>query len=193
MSTVSSSNSSNVTIPTSLLEYLDNTRTNSKKLDSSIKKLCNEVDTNTTSDLSSSSTSSSTLDADKLTNLTENFVKYYNKIVNDNNVYSDSGLNELARGMKKLVENQSSSLSTLGIIIGSTGKLTLDKTTLSTAISNGNFSTFITNNENSSGLFYDIQKISKNLEKNNTCYLSDKTVQIINSSKSSGLSINTQA
>lgn len=167
---------SNVTMPTSLLKYLDNTKTNSKKLDSSIKKLCNEVDANVTSD----SSSSSTLDADKLIDLTENFVKYYNKIVNDNKVYSDSGLNDLARGMKKLVKNQSSSLSTLGITVGSSGKLTLDKTTLSTAISNGDFSTFITNNEESSGLFYNIQKISKNLEKNNTYYLSDKTMQIIN-------------
>lgn len=175
MSTVST-----VTIPTSLLKYLDNTKTNSKKLDSNIKKIYNEVDTNTTSDSSSSSTSSSTLNTDKLTDLTEKFVKYYNKIVNDNKVYSDSGLNALARNMKKLVENQSSSLSTLGITIESSGKLTLDKTTLSTAISNGDFSTFITNNEESSGLFYNIQKISNNLEKNNTYYLSDKTKQIIN-------------
>lgn len=193
MSTVSNSNSSNVTIPTSLLKYLYNTKTNSEKLDSSIKKLYNEVKTSTSSSSDSNSTSSSTLSTDKLTDLTEKFVKYYNKMVDDNEVYNDSEINSLARDMKKLVEDQSSSLSTLGITIESSGKLKLDKATLSTAISNGDLNEFITKNEGSSGLFYNIQKIAKNLEKNNTYYLSDKTKQIIKSNQSSGSSINTLA
>lgn len=81
--------------------------------------------------------------------------------------------------MKKIVSENSSSLSNLGITVDSDGKLSENATTLNTASQNGDLSKFIGDNENKSGFFYKIKSISAKLNEDNTYYLSDISKQVI--------------
>ena len=150
------------TIPVNLSNYLSNTKTNSKKLVSDIEALYKETD------------------GDKVTvDTAEKFVEYYNKIIKDNSSYDDDGLKALTTKMKSIAKGKSSALSSLGITIASSGKLILDKATLKTAVSEGDFSEFVSSNEDSGGLFDYMQQIANKLKKDNTYYLSSTAKKIV--------------
>lgn len=164
--TSTTGSSSKVDVPEKLTKYLSNTKSHSRKLSSAIDSLYSE-----SSD-------------DLIGRAAENFVKYYNKTITDNSGYDDSGLDDLTTKLKKIVDNQSSLLSDLGITVKSNGKLQIDSSTLKTAISDYTFSDFLTSNESSGGMFGDISEIAKKLYKDNTYYLSSKAKKILTSASS---------
>lgn len=174
----STTSSIKVTIPEKLSTYLSDTQGDSKNLTSTIKKIYTQANEVENERLNSSSISSTS--ATKLTTLVEKFVKCYNNIVSDNSSYNDEGLKSLAKKMNKIVNGSSSTLSDLGITINNDGELAVNGTTLSTASTNGDLSEFINNNKGISGLFYQINKIASNLNKDDRYYLSDISKQIIN-------------
>lgn len=162
MSSISSSTSSKVSAD--LSKYLSNAKTDSKKLLSSIKSLYNAEND------------------EEAAKATENFVKYYNKIISDNSDYSDSGLKQLTKDLKSIIKDKSESLSSWGITMSDNGKLKMDDSTFETTSADYDFTSFISNNSESGGLFYDINKIIKKLKKDNTYYLSDTSKQTIKNS-----------
>ena len=161
MSTISSSQ---IIVPQTLSHYLSNTKKDSKKLLSAMEELSSETDTN------------------KVTSATEKFVKYYNSIIHDNTIYSDSGIKSLTKEMKSLVNDASSSLSALGITVQGNGKLKLDKSTLKTAVSDTTFSTYVSASTTSGGFLYNLNSMVKKLYKDNTYYLSTSAKNILSSS-----------
>lgn len=198
-STTSSSYSSTtksikVAIPENLSAYLSNIESDSDNFTVSMKKLYKQVKSIESENSNSSSSSTATTNASKLTTLMKNFVSYYNDIVSDNSSYDDEGLKKLSKKMKKIVEKKSSELSSLGITIGTNGKLTANETTLSAASTSGDLCEFINNNDNKSGLFYEMKKIAAKLNEDSTYYLSDKSKQVIKkSSNSTGSSSTVQS
>lgn len=159
--TSATQSSTKVTVPSKLSTYLSNTKDDTKRLLSAIKLMYSDTD------------------ADMLDRDTKNFVKYYNNIINNNSLYSDTGLTSLTKNMNSVVDSYSTALSKLGITIKSGGGLRINSTTLKTVIGDGDFSDFLTSNESSGGFFYSIKEKATNLKKDNQYYLSSDTKLLI--------------
>lgn len=156
-----------------LMDYLDNSGNEGKKLSKIIKKLVSDSNGDLT-------------DGDNLSEISKKgkeFIKSYNKIVDYCRKNSDDEeLKKLTRTLTNLTSQKKSEFSSLGISVQSFGRLKItDSILYSNSVNNKNFSKFITaNSGNFTKTFDKINKIARSLEKDNTSFLDSNTLKKMN-------------
>ncbi|OOM79947.1 hypothetical protein [Clostridium sp. BL-8] len=183
-----------------LSEYLSDAKKDSEDLVKIINKLYKEAKSKTSTIMgvsftsaelnSDPSLSSTTKVTSTFTKLFGKFIKAYNDFVDHTDSYDDKGLKNLKKNMTKIINDQSSGLSDIGVTIDDKGKLKLDEDKCNDAVSKGKLGEFINNNKGRKGFFYEIKKIAANLKSNNTYYLSDNLKKIIQSANNTTNNLN---
>lgn len=164
------SSNRNVQLSDELLEYLDNSGEEGKKLSKIVKKLVKDSNGDLT-------------DGDNLSEISskgKEFIKSYNKIIDYCRKNSDDeGLQSLAKKLKSITSNKKDEFSSLGITVQSYGKLKItDSVLYDNSVNNGSVGKFVASNSGKfTNMFDKITKIANSLHKDNTIFLDDNTLK----------------
>lgn len=175
--------SDKVGLSKSLREYLTNSDSQSKQLVKSIKNLLKNKDT--LSSLISTDTSEDAVSAynNGLKNAKSVIASFNNIIRYAKSNTDDSELQDLYKTLKKYVKKESADFKEFGLNIQSSGEIKIsDETKFKYSIAGGSFGKYLVNQSKSGSTFLNkILKIGKKIQHDNLSYLSQNTIDKINS------------